>query len=149
LTELQHRILASVAQRQHFKRVRSALDRRSPPSAPWCEACPRGRLGRGRGGDAPGGEPVGRRHRRRHRSEQRYVFLPYLAVDPAGVDGADLETAAAQTGPDMHVCYRNCAFRILQIAVPLPHDRLLCRSNTTHEETRAWPRSPVPPGFFR
>jgi hypothetical protein len=40
------------------------------------------------------------------------VFLPHLAVDPAGVEEADLGAAAVQTGPDMHVCVTvNCAFR--------------------------------------
>jgi hypothetical protein len=57
------------------------------------------------------------------------VFLANLSVDPAGVDEADLDAAAVQTGPDMHVWYRNCVLHVLQIAVPLPagasHERAI------------------------
>ena len=37
--------------------------------------------------------------------------------------------AAVQTGPDMHVWHRKCAFRPLQIAL---HQRSSCYSDTTH-----------------
>jgi hypothetical protein len=44
---------------------------------------------------------------------RRDVFLPHLAVHPAGVDEADLGAAAVRTGPNTHVWHGNCVFRVL------------------------------------